>query len=98
MQVEHDWYTCGTVSSLESYVKEYFGDDFKFKGPGLYTSDKATFLIFPTGNVENPWKQNWPINQQFSLHAWDLPFHETVLSLIATAPTRLDSRKDAVKR
>lgn len=91
MQFGADWHT--------NYHPLEFLRDFgvELKGPGLYLTKTDTILVLANpaqGDVtkENIWNAEWPADTLWTAHVYNCPYSETVLSVLATAPTRVDER------
>jgi hypothetical protein len=75
-----------------------------FNGPGFYLSKTDTVIAIPSHFTKNVivteitettvWNQEWPEDTVFEVCVYNCPFHNTVFSQIALAPTRMITQDD----
>lgn len=82
-----DW---DSIWTAEEAKKELTG--FKFRGPGWYIGDNSVFLVFPVGEVVNPWIQEWSEDQRFYFMCYDSRNPANAFDSIVNAPVRQDER------
>lgn len=67
-----------------------------FKGPGFYLNDTDTLLIVPDTEDDPDAGKYWHIEQPegttYLALVYNSPYQETLLSILATAPVRADTR------
>lgn len=87
IQVTSDW----TAYCTKDGFKDALG--FDFTGPGLYTGPNYFFIVTPLPRnaapaTENIWHKKQPEGTLFYVQAWNCKFEESILSVLATIPTR----------
>jgi hypothetical protein len=82
-----------------TYAPASFERDFglRYTGPGVYLTKTDTVVVTPLPPSECPttesiWRKQQSRDVLLSCQVWNAPFDETILSVMAVAPTRHDGR------
>lgn len=92
--IKPDWSV--HTSDPKKWMKEKLRRRPEYKGPGFYLTKTDTLLVIPRPLTPPTQENIWAVEQErgtmYSIHMWNTPFHQTIFSVIALAPNRLDER------
>lgn len=84
-----DWNASSTIQKFE---KDY---SVEYAGPGFYLSSTETMLVVPKHDKvtrSNIWLPTEDLDEEVDIYVVAGPFQDTIYSVLATAPVRMDKR------
>lgn len=91
------------IKSINANLFQYTSGAFEkayglpWHGPGVYTTLNKTMLVVPVrpedvSTEENIWNKVQPFGTIYMVSEYNGPYHETILTVLAFAPMRMDLR------